>query len=101
MDGRRDHPAEQGRRHPDPRRLSELQFLRASGWTAGNVYPRRSDHAVPRIRARPAPPADSRGRARRFRNQRGRVGRGRTTQPVHGEFLLGMGRAQGHDPARR
>ena len=50
--------------------------------------------ALPRVRARAAPAADARRRRRRVRHPRRRVGRGRAAQPVHGELLLGMGRAR-------
>ena len=54
---------------------------------------RRRDHPVPRVRPRPAPHADPGERARRLGHQRRGMGRGGTAQPVHGELLLGMGRA--------
>ena len=74
---------------------------RRCGGTPGAADARRRDHAVPRVRPRPAPHADARRRPRRVRHLRRRVGRGRAAEPVHGELLLGMGRAAAPDRARR
>ena len=68
-------------------------FSRPGRRQAGAVHARRRDHAVPRVRPRPAPPADARRGPRRLGHQRRGVGRGRAAQPVHGELLLGVGRA--------
>ena len=70
-----------------------LQLRRRRRRQAAAADARRRDHPVPRVRPRPAPHADAGQRARRLRHQRRRVGRGRAAQPVHGELLLGMGRA--------
>ena len=75
-------------------------FSAPVGGTPGAVHPRRGHHAVPRVRPRLAPSAHARGAPRRVRHQRRRVGCGRAAQPVHGELLLGVGRACGHDRAR-
>ncbi len=56
------------------------------------LHARRSHHAVPRVRPRPAPHADAGRRPRRVRHQRRGVGCGGTAVAVHGELLLGMGR---------
>ena len=85
----------------DPGRLPELQLLAAGRQQAGALHARRSADAVPRVRPRPAPPAHAHRGPRRLRHQRRRVGRGRAAQPVHGELLLGMGRAARNDAARR
>ena len=81
-------------RHPHTasRCLPHLQFLGAGRRQARALHARRSDHAVSRVRARPAPAADARRRSRRIRPRGRRMGRGRAAQPVHGELLLGMGR---------
>ncbi len=105
VDGRCHYAAAQRSRHPDAGRLSQLQLCRAGRRNrrpkaAGIVHARRGDHAVPRIRPRPAPSADARRRTRRVGHQRRGVGRGRTAQPVHGKFLLGMGCALAADAPR-
>ena len=92
-------PSRAGARTAASRRRSPIStaIFRAGRRQARAVHPRRSDHPVPRIRPRPAPPADAASRTRRVRHQRRGMGRGRTAQPVHGELLLGMGRAAAHD----
>ncbi len=65
------------------------------------VHPRRGADAVSRIRARAASPAHPGRRAWRIRSGGRRMGRDRTTQPVHGKLLLGMGGAAPDDRARR
>ena len=100
LDGRRDLAPAQGRAHPDPGGVPELQ-LAAGRRQAGALYARRSAHAFPRVRTRVAPPAHAGRGSRRLGHQRRGVGRGRAAEPVHGELLLGVGRAAGDDPARR
>ena len=78
----------------DAGRAPGLQLRRRRvGGTAGAADARRRHHAVPRVRPRPAPHADAGRRPRRLRHLRRRVGRGRAAEPVHGELLLGVGRA--------
>ena len=95
LDGRRARPlAAPGRRHAaDAGGAPGVQLRRGRRRQAAAAHARRRDHAVPRVRPRPAPHADAGERARRLGHQRRRVGRGRAAQPVHGELLLGMGRA--------
>jgi hypothetical protein len=101
LDGRRDRPAAQGHRDPDPGGTPQLQFLEGDRRQARALHARRGAHAVPRVRARPAPSAHARGGPRGLGHQRRRVGCGRASQPVHGELRLGMGRVAAHDPSRR
>ena len=67
MDGRCDHRAGARARHPDAGRLSQLQFLAAGRRSARAVHPRRSHHALPRVRPRPAPPAHAAWRTWAYR----------------------------------
>ncbi|MCK7576790.1 MAG: M3 family metallopeptidase [Chromatiales bacterium] len=62
------------------------------GRPAGAAHARRGADAVPRVRPRPAPHADARGRTERGRHQRRAVGRGRAAEPVHGELRAGRER---------
>ena len=94
VDGRRHHPQAPRQADADAGRLPHLQFLGAGRRQAGAVHAQRSDHAVPRVRPRPAPSAHAGRASRRVRHQRRGVGRGRAAQPVHGELLLGVGRAR-------
>jgi Zn-dependent oligopeptidase len=100
-DGRCHHPAAQARPAAASGRLPQLQLLAPGRRQAGALHPRRSAHPVPRGRPRPAPPAHAHRGPRRVRHQRRRVGRGRAAEPVHGELLLGVGRAARNDTARR
>ena len=95
LDGRRARALAAARQRPaaDAGGAPGLQLRRRRGRQAAAADARRRDHAVPRVRPWPAPHADAGQRARRVRHQRRRVGRGGAAQPVHGELLLGMGRA--------
>ncbi len=90
-----------GGARPAPRRLPDLQPLGAGAGAPRDVHARRGHDDLPRVRARAAPAADARRRRRRVRHPWRRVGRGRAAEPVHGELLLGMGRALADDRARR
>ena len=94
LDGRRARPLAAPRgRAADAGRAPGLQLRRAARRPAGAADARRRHHAVPRVRPRPAPHADAGRRPRRLGHLRRRVGRGRAAEPVHGELLLGVGRA--------
>ena len=93
VDGRRDQPPPRRRACPASGRVPDLQPVGAGRRQAGDVHARRSDHALPRVRPRPAPAADARRGRRRLRHPGRRMGRRRAAQPVHGELLLGVGRA--------
>ena len=69
-------------------RLPDLQLQPGQRRQALAADPRRSADPVPRIRARPAPPADRSALAQRRRHQRRGVGCGRAAEPVHGELRL-------------
>ena len=99
VDGRRHHAQATRQPRADAGRLSHLQLLGAGRRTPGAVHAQRSHHAVPRVRPRAASPAHARRAPRRVGHQRRGMGRGGAAQPVHGELLLGMGRARGHDRA--
>ena len=70
VDGRRDQHRRANGQAAASGRLPDLQFLRARRRQAGTVHARRSDHAVPRVRPRPASVADARRRAGRVRPRR-------------------------------
>ncbi len=94
LDGRSPLAAPGAQRHPDADGLPQLQLLAPGRRQAGDFHPRRSHHAVPRNRPRPAPPADARRGTRRIRHPRRRMGCRRTALAVHGKLLLGMGSAR-------
>ena len=58
LDGRRDQPPPRGRARAASGRLPHVQPFRAGRRQAGDVHAPRSHHHLPRVRARPAPPAD-------------------------------------------
>ena len=101
VDGRGDDPPPHAGRAAAAGRLPRLQLLGPGGRQAGAPHPRRRAHALPRVRARPAPSADQGRVARRVGDPRRRMGRGRAAEPVHGELLLGVGRRAPHVGARR
>ncbi len=110
LDGRLPGPQPQSgrqRRRPGPRPpadaggLSGLQFPVAGGRQTGPADPRRRQHAVPRVRPRPAPYADAHRCAGRLRHLRCRMGCGRAAEPVHGELGMGVGNRVVDEPARR
>ena len=70
------------RRRKDGRLQTPVAYLNCNfsapvGGKPGALHARRGHHAVPRVRPRPAPPADARRRARRCGHQRRGMGRGR------------------------
>ena len=75
-------------------------FTRAGRVGALAPDARRGDHAVPRVRPRPAPHADARGLSEHRRHQRRRMGRGGAAEPVHGELRLARRGAAAHFGAR-
>ena len=95
LDGRCARPlaAARGRRCRRRWRTWSATSRRRSDGKPGAADARRRDHAVPRVRPRPAPHADAGRRAGGVRHLGRRVGRGRAAEPVHGELLLGVGRA--------
>ena len=95
VDGRRDQaPAHANGDVQHAGRVPHVQLRRARRRQAGAVHARRSDDAVPRVRPRPASAADAASTSPGVSgHRRRRMGRGRAAQPVHGELLLGMGRA--------
>ena len=96
----REQPAAQGRERADAGRLPQLQLLAApvggkpALFTHDDVITlfHEFGHGLHHLLTRGRGP-------RRLRHQRRGMGRGRAAQPVHGEFLLGMGRAAAHDRA--
>ncbi len=92
--GRRRQSPPRGRAPPASGRVPHLQPVGIDRRRPRDVHARRSDHALPRIRPRPAPAAHARGGAGGLRHPGRRMGCRRAPQPVHGEFLLGMGRAR-------
>ena len=99
LDGRRDHAAAQGRsacrrRSPTSTATSRRRCRRQ----AGALHARRGHHAVPRVRPRPAPPADARRRSSAYSGINGvEWDAVELPSPVHGELLLGVGRARADD----
>ena len=100
VDGRLRRPQAARRRAHPAGRLPGVQFTAAAGRAAGAADARRRGHAVPRIRARPAPHADAHRLSEHRRHQRRGLGRGRAAQPVHGELRLAAGGAGAHGRAR-
>ena len=84
-----------------PDRVPDVQFRRTHRRTPGAVHARRGEHAVPRVRPRPASAVDARRHARCVGIAGCRMGCRRAAQPVHGKLLLGMGRRARHERARR
>ena len=97
VDGRRDQPPARRRAGPASGRVPHLQPVGAGRRQARDVHARRGDHALPRVRPRPAPAAHARRGRRRFRHPGRRMGCRRAPEPVHGELLLGVGRARADD----
>ena len=76
--------------------LPGVQLPAARAGAPGTAHARRRADAVPRVRPRPASPADARGLPEHRRHQRRRLGCGRAAEPVPGELRLAPGGAAAH-----